>query len=537
MKKIMSLVIILSLFLTSFSFAESEDVTVTIPAFDVTVNGVTIDTEHSQYPIITYKDITYIPMTSDYLAGFGLRSSFNGQDGLSIDVAESVDVLEQKFLGAKNIIGSEQTAEFVPFNVTVNGNRINNTNEVYPILLYKNITYFPMTWRFAVTEFGWKTSWSDASGLSITIDKESFYEVRKIEDLFEVNNNPDDTFKLINDLDFRDIGDYHDTDVYYEYKKTKSLPVELILKGKLDGNGKTISNLTLSRTDFEPIALFEKIDTGAIVQNLKIDNFDMTGKSDVALLVVNNFGTIKNVEVNGSIIGADIMAGIAIHNFYIIQDSSADIDIAGIYSFDVSRSYSGGIVGRNRGVIERVVTNGTISGWNSIGGVVGLNYEVLRNAVSNVNLTSSELEGDYTGGIVGINEGGRIENVIAYGEIIGQDYTGGLVGLNENGTLVNSVAGNESISGARFVGANIGVNRYTDTNTDDYGTYNNYYFSNIPLSGTKINTDSDTMGLSVNALGFINLSQTMSFWNAYKGTPWDFQTIWEIIDNQAQLQD
>jgi len=537
MKKFIVLLIITTLLLSTFSFAETEEVTVTIPPYDVAVNGVKIDIEHSQYPIINYKNITYIPMTSDYLAGLGLRLSFDGMSGLTIDLAESVTPLEQNFIGVYNVIGSSHTAKLVPFDVTVNGNQIDNSKEEYPILLYKNITYFPMTWRFAVTEFEWKTQWSNSDGFSITIDKEDFFEILKIEDLFEINDRPDESFKLVNDLDFNNINHYRDSEVYNEYKSSNSLPVDLVLKSKLDGNGYTISNLSLSTTTYEEIAFFKKIDNGAKIKNLKLDNFTANGKSDVALLTISNFGTIENVEVNGRISGTDIMGGIAVHNFYIIRDCKADVDITGNYIFDVAQSYTGGIVGRNRGVVERVTTNGTISGYNSLGGVVGINYYILRNAVSNVEVSSSNEDGDYTGGIVGINDGGRVENVISYGEIAGNSYTGGLVGSNEDGIVINSVAANNSISGNQNVSAVTGRNRLSDTTSDDYGTYNNYYFSNITISATKKNTGTDTMGVPVNPYSFVNLSQDTSFWNVYKGTLWNFQTIWQVINNQVQLQE
>ena len=39
------------------------DVTVTLPSFPVTLNGVTIEQSQNQYPMLVYKDITYVPMT------------------------------------------------------------------------------------------------------------------------------------------------------------------------------------------------------------------------------------------------------------------------------------------------------------------------------------------------------------------------------------------------------------------------------------------------------------------------------------------
>ncbi len=146
-------------------------VIVSIPEFDVTVNGQLLDIKHSQYPVLLYNNVTYFPMTSDYLSGIGLTLDFSAQEGLSINNSDSVGVLQQNFLGSYNTLGREMNAQLASFGVKVNGQTINNKSEDYPVLLYKDITYFPMTWRFAVTEFGWSTDWSDANGFEIVIEK------------------------------------------------------------------------------------------------------------------------------------------------------------------------------------------------------------------------------------------------------------------------------------------------------------------------------------------------------------------------------
>ena len=168
MKKILFIVLAI-LFLSVSSFAENEEVVVAVPEFDVSVNGQIIDIEHSQYPVISYKNITYFPMTSDYLSGIGLGLKFTSAEGLKIDVKDEVGTFNQNFLGTSNILGSQHKAILAPFHIEVNGKVINNDAEEYPVLLYKNITYFPMTWRFAVEEFGWKTSWSEELGFGIKV--------------------------------------------------------------------------------------------------------------------------------------------------------------------------------------------------------------------------------------------------------------------------------------------------------------------------------------------------------------------------------
>jgi hypothetical protein len=50
----------------------------------------------------------------------------------------------------------------------VNGKVISNSKEQYPLLSFRNVTYFPLTWRFAHDEFGWDYKWNTSGGLSIT---------------------------------------------------------------------------------------------------------------------------------------------------------------------------------------------------------------------------------------------------------------------------------------------------------------------------------------------------------------------------------
>lgn len=181
MKKILQLIIagVLMLSMYSIAFAELEEVIVTIPEFDVTVNKVLIDTEHSQYPVILYKNITYFPMTYDMARAIDVEISFNSVNGFSIkkgqwskrDKYDNVKQIEQIFLDANNTFGSEHTAKIANYPITVNGSIIDNLNEEYPILMFKDITYFPMTFRYAFDEFDTMTGFDAESGLRIFFDE------------------------------------------------------------------------------------------------------------------------------------------------------------------------------------------------------------------------------------------------------------------------------------------------------------------------------------------------------------------------------
>jgi len=183
------LVIVFLLFISTV-YAETDEVEVIIPDFDVRVNDVLINTQESQYPILSYNNITYFPMTSDYVQAIGLTLKFNQNDGLEISKNGQYSELEQRFLGSSNQLNSVHKAELVPFKISVNGKVIDNSKETYPLLLYKNITYFPMTWRFCVDEFDWTTKWDDKKGFEIICNyKESMsIETNKEESSIELSS-------------------------------------------------------------------------------------------------------------------------------------------------------------------------------------------------------------------------------------------------------------------------------------------------------------------------------------------------------------
>ncbi len=170
MKKFIFFTIIIFILSGIYSFADEDQVIVIIPEFDIRVNEELINTENSQYPIIYYKSIVYFPMTSDYLTGIGLKLQYSKLEGLKLNSTSNVGSFNQSFLGVNNVLNSKHTAHITSYNIEVNGVEIDNNLEEYPVLTYKNITYFPMTWRFAVEEFGWKIKWDKNTGFEITVN-------------------------------------------------------------------------------------------------------------------------------------------------------------------------------------------------------------------------------------------------------------------------------------------------------------------------------------------------------------------------------
>ncbi|TMV44676.1 DUF5050 domain-containing protein [Paenibacillus mesophilus] len=151
----------------SVSNAATDRVEVSFPEFSVTVNGTVLDVRHSEYPLLVYKDITYFPMTWNNMTALGLTAQWDPMQGMSLAKTDACIPLQQDLTSTIHSNDDTQKAELAMFPVQVNGQRIDNAAEPYPLLLYRNITYFPMTWRFTHDVFGWMTSWDAEQGFGI----------------------------------------------------------------------------------------------------------------------------------------------------------------------------------------------------------------------------------------------------------------------------------------------------------------------------------------------------------------------------------
>lgn len=168
MKKIF-LVLIVMILMISNVHAENREVTIFIPEYDIVLNGVKVNNVVSDYPFISYNGITYIPMTYDLTASLGLSTSWSAEEGLVINKIDQA-IAHTPTGNSRNTLGRKYSAEIVTTKVTVNGQVIDNSQEAYPLLSFKNITYFPMTYDFMVNDFNASCTYSLNKGLNVSVD-------------------------------------------------------------------------------------------------------------------------------------------------------------------------------------------------------------------------------------------------------------------------------------------------------------------------------------------------------------------------------
>lgn len=150
----------------------AETVRVTLPDYPVTLNGQTVSNDYSRYPFLIYRDITYFPMTYYDCRLLGLEKNWSKDEGLSIEKTETgISEYIREVQETKN--ARVQQAKIAEGPITINGKAIDNSREAYPILSFRDVTYFPLTWRFA-EEFGWEYAFDAETGLTASNPETAF---------------------------------------------------------------------------------------------------------------------------------------------------------------------------------------------------------------------------------------------------------------------------------------------------------------------------------------------------------------------------
>ncbi len=151
-------------------------VSANLPTFDVTLNGVKVENENREYPLIVYKDITYFPMTYFDCRFLGISTDWD-DNTKTLDIAKENIACAYRDHLFGGITADTFSVDICDFSINVNEKAINNKNEEYPLLLFRDITYFPLTWRFAVDEFGWEYNFTHETGLVINSDNYKPYQI------------------------------------------------------------------------------------------------------------------------------------------------------------------------------------------------------------------------------------------------------------------------------------------------------------------------------------------------------------------------
>ena len=138
--------------------------------------------------------------------------------------------------------------------------------------------------------------------------------------------------------------------------------------GKFNGNGHTISGIRIYKPNDNGLGLFGYLGEGAVIENVKLEDVVITGKTYVGGIAGRNYGSVTSCTSSVTLTG--------------------------------SGNYHGGIVGFNRGTVSGNTSSATLIGsGNSHGGIVGFNIDgtVSKNIVKNVMLSAVSSYGTVVG--------------------------------------------------------------------------------------------------------------------------------------------
>ena len=198
--------------------------------------------------------------------------------------------------------------------------------------------------------------------------------------------------------------------------------------GTFDGQGQTISNLTINRPSGQWVGLFGYNGASATVSNLGLLNVSVTGNTATGGVVGENHGTITGVYTSGSVASNAGAGGIVGYNYG---------PLSNVYSTSAVSAptiYAGGIAGLSLGSISQAYATGPVSGGSNVGGLVGYS-------------------------------GGSITQSYATGAVSGTSNVGGLLGYN-GGSITQSYWDSYTTGQAAGIGAGAASSGLNEVTSD-----------------------------------------------------------------------
>ncbi|MCX5847207.1 MAG: filamentous hemagglutinin N-terminal domain-containing protein [Deltaproteobacteria bacterium] len=248
--------------------------------------------------------------------------------------------------------------------------------------------------------------------------------------------------------------------------------------GAFDGNGHTITGLTINRPTTDYVGLFGFTGSSSTIRNVGLVDVNIAGLRWVGGLAGENDGAIDNCTSTGTVsgiaggpLGGAYIGGLVGDNYGSISKSSSTATVTGTGTI-------GGLVGGNNGgtISSSSHSTGTVTGDDTVGGLVGDNGGTISNSYSTGNVTGTA-SSYYVGGLAGVNEtgGGSISNSYSTSAVIGEGWLGGLVG--ENGGTITTSSSTGTVTGTGdIIGGLVGGN---------YGTIDNNSYSTGDVTGNS----------------------------------------------------
>lgn len=250
------------------------------------------------------------------------------------------------------------------------------------------------------------------------------YQITDVIELQEMADEIDAHYQLMNDIDASATSSWN-SGLGFD-------PVGDLVSsftGSLDGQGYTISQLTIDREDELYVGLFGCISEDAQVYDVNITGSSVVGRDYVGLLcgmarsyLGDSYTEIDNCSSAGSVVGAEYVGGLvgtldAFYGTAVIRNSSSEADVEantdGPLVADEGRK-AGGLVGRIAAFYEDALAlvfacsaSGDVSAYRIAGGFCGKistsEYGSYCLVIDCFSVGSATTDAYYCGGFVGLN--------------------------------------------------------------------------------------------------------------------------------------
>lgn len=161
----LSLLMVLMVLMMGVVHAETPSEKASIHYESVYINGAPLNTMDSDYPLLNYRGVTYIPLTWQVCRHLGLVQEWDeATQTLELLATTETEPVKRQF--ESRYYGSQEVdVELSQASLKWQGLQIDLGE--YPQIEYKDVQYIPLTWDFIGGKLGWEIRWNDVEGLVI----------------------------------------------------------------------------------------------------------------------------------------------------------------------------------------------------------------------------------------------------------------------------------------------------------------------------------------------------------------------------------
>ena len=260
-----------------------------------------------------------------------------------------------------------------------------------------------------------------------------------------------------------------------------------------DGDGHTITGLTIRRSSGNDVGLFGLVAAGGVVEDLAVTGASVTGGSRVGVVAGSNSGTIRRVYAAGTVTvhtttGGGVVGQLRVGGSLIQSAAAVNVSTASASVFRI-----GGLAAQSAGTVSDSFAEGTVTAGadnRGAGGLVGDARAAITNSYAR-GAVRPRPGGSSTGGLVGLVNAGTAPG--SYWDTQTSGHTASALGTGLGTLEMQAPTAAGSASGDTYHG-------WDGTNTWDFGNAGQYpVLKGLPL--TPAQQRGETVTLTVTSGG------------------------------------